>query len=169
MKWPSWIVPRGDWIESYPSTNGKIILGIRLAWLYVVAILVTIIVLLIWQIKTGEKPIPVPEMVGTLFSALGFFIAGVMGISVAQFGVKRATTTPEIVQATSDAAVAKITAEHAVAPQPVGAPHPKTPAGIVAAIEGTVAQQREWIEQLATENRAKAVRQYGTEFEAPSE
>lgn len=161
MNWAI-VIPRGDWVDTYPTTNGRIIQGIRLAALFVWFVLaIILVILLVAFFGPSEKIKLVPwDVIDGFLQLLGWFIVGMMGVAAAQFGLKRATTNPETVKAVSDAKVMEMTTEHAIAtttPQPVGVPHPPTDPAIVEAL-ATVAEKQRSEEALLTQE-AEARRQ----------
>ena len=106
MSW-SLAVPRGDWVSDYPSTNGKIILGMRLAWVFVAFDLSLVVAILVLA-KQGQLPKDTPwDVITTILELSGWFIAGLMGLGIAQFVGKRATTDAVVVKAVSDAKIAE--------------------------------------------------------------
>jgi uncharacterized membrane protein SpoIIM required for sporulation len=103
----AFVIPRGDWVDSYSTTNGKIILGMRLAALFVAFILGLIIGILVLSVL-GRLPEKVPwTVIQSLLELLGWFIAGILGLGVAQFVSKRMTADAEIVKAESNAKIAE--------------------------------------------------------------
>lgn len=141
MNW-SLVVPRGDWIDSYSTTNGKIILGMRLAALFVAFTLGLIIGILTLS-AFGKLPKDVPwEVIQSLLEMLGWFIAGLLSLGLAQFVSKRWTTDPSIVTAESNARIAEAIAPGTVSttttvsssPARTGA-HPETDPDVAAQLE----------------------------------
>lgn len=103
------VIPQGDWVDTYPTTNGRIIQGIRLAFLFVLFVLglITLVVGVAF-FGPAEKIKLVPwDVVDGFLQLLGWFIVGLMGVAAAQFIGKRATTSPETVKAVSDAKIAE--------------------------------------------------------------
>lgn len=115
MNW-ALVIPRGEWVDTYPSTNGRIIQGIRLAFVYVLFVL-GLITLLVGVAFFGpsEKIRLVPwDVVDGFLQLLGWFIIGLLGVAAAQFIGKRATTNPETVKAVTEAKIATATGSYPV-------------------------------------------------------
>lgn len=110
MNW-ALVIPRGEWLDTYPSTNGRIIQGLRLAFLFVVFVLVLIVVILVWAVfGPAEKIKVVPwDVVTGLLELLAWMIFGLIGVAAAQFVGKRATTNPETLKAVTEAKIATAT------------------------------------------------------------
>lgn len=107
MIW-SLVVPRGDWVENYATTNGKIILGMRLAFLFVVFNLGLVVYVIVWGVKD------IPDIVDSILQILAWFIAGLLSLGVAQYIGKRQTTDPAVVTALSNAKIAEAVAPGSV-------------------------------------------------------
>ena len=119
---PTWgvVIPTGAWVDTYPTTNGRIIQGIRLAFMFVAFVLLLIVVILVVAFfGPAEKIKLVPwDVIDGFLQLLGWFIVGLLGVAAAQFVGKRMTTNPETVKAVSDAKVTEMTAEHAILTAP---------------------------------------------------
>lgn len=121
------------WIADLSTTNFRIVISLGLAILLVLVLLASLVLKI--------------ELQSEIVWALVAFVAGMLGIDVTQFSIKRNTqlVTPPIT-----------TAEHATATTVAAAPAPPAPS--MAAV-GEIANQ------LAAETQAKAARQAGTSFE----
>lgn len=110
------VIPRGEWLETYPTTNGRIIQGIRLAFLFVAFVLLLIVATLAMAfVGPAERLKLVPwEVIEGLLQLLGWFIIGLLGVAAAQFIGKRATTNPETVKAVTEAKIATATGSYPV-------------------------------------------------------
>lgn len=108
MNW-ALVIPRGDWLETYPTTNGRIIQGLRLAFLFVAFVLALIVVILaVAFFGPADKLKLVPwDVIDGFLQLLGWMIFGLTGVAAAQFVGKRMTTNPETVKAVSDAKIAE--------------------------------------------------------------
>lgn len=108
MNW-TLVIPRGDWLETYPTTNGRIIQGLRLAFLFVSFVLTLIvIILLVAFCGPADKLEKVPwDVIDGFLQLLAWLIFALIGVAAAQFVGKRLTTKPEIVKAVSDAKIAE--------------------------------------------------------------
>lgn len=156
LRLPSIIVPRGDWIETYPTTNGKIVLGMRLAVAYIGFCMLLVIGLLLAAMRTAPQPVAVPEAAITIIEILGWFIGGIMGLAVGQFIGKRKTANPEIMKSSEETQSIAITATHEIAATAQTTPQ-------------AAAAQGDYSKVIAQELSAKAKRQAGTEFEGEAQ
>lgn len=107
----AWVVPRGDWVSEYPSTNGRIIVGIRLSYLYVLAMLACAIADSFLPAKFA-----LTEQALTAFEITGWFLGAMLAISAGQYVGKRGTAKPEVIAAEAEASVKKIQATAAAVP-----------------------------------------------------
>jgi len=99
----SFVVPQGPWVETYPTTNGRIIVAIRLAVAYVIQ---GFLLIDVRAFRTFE----LPGWAIDIYYALGVFIAAMAAFSLGQFWVKRGTADEKLIKATSDAKAAEIAA-----------------------------------------------------------
>lgn len=115
MNW-ALVIPRGEWLETYPTTNGRIIQGLRLAFLFVAFVLALIVViLLVAFFGDASKLKLVPwDVIDGFLQLLGWLIIGLLGVAAAQFIGKRATTNPETVKAVTEAKLATATGSYPV-------------------------------------------------------
>lgn len=108
---PVWgvVIPQGDWVDTYPTTNGRIIQGIRLAFLFVAFVLTLIVfILAVGVLGPSDKLAKIPwDVIDGFLQLLGWFIVGLMGVAAAQFVGKRATADPKTIKAISDAKIAE--------------------------------------------------------------
>lgn len=112
MNWMWILVPRGDWVATYPSTNGRLVVGIRIAQHYVYVTMGIVVARCFFVFELPEWAISFMEMVG-------WFIGGaVLTTGVAQFIGKRATAKADLQPTISET----VTAEGATPPKIV----PKT-------------------------------------------
>ena len=109
MRTWSIVIPQGDWVDTYPTTNGRIIQGIRLAFLFVAFVLTLItIILVVAFYGPADKLEKVPwDVIDGFLQLLGWVIFGLVGVAAAQFVGKRSTTNPAAVKAISDAKIAE--------------------------------------------------------------
>lgn len=110
------VIPSGAWVDTYPTTNGRIIQGIRLAFLFVAFVLGLIAVILVVAFfGPAEKLKLVPwDVIDGFLQLLGWFIVGLLGVAAAQFIGKRATTNPETVRAVTEAKIAAATGSYPI-------------------------------------------------------
>lgn len=108
MRWGV-VIPQGEWVDTYPTTNGRIIQGIRLAFLFVAFILALIVfILAVGVLGPAEKLAKIPwDAIDGFLQLLGWFIVGLLGVAAAQFVGKRATADPKMTKAISDAKIAE--------------------------------------------------------------
>ena len=127
MRTWSIVIPQGDWVDTYPTTNGRIIQGIRLAFLFVLFVLALIVaILLVAFYGPADKLEKVPwAVIERLLQLLGWLIFGLIGVAAAQFVGKRATTNPEAVKAISNAKIAEAAVITAPPPPPERMPQPE--------------------------------------------
>lgn len=103
------IIPQGSWIDTYSTTNGRIIQGLRLAAIYFLFVLG----LIAWIIATAifgpaEKLKMVPWDIVDGFLQLLLYLIGILAVAgAAQYVGKRATSDPLVVKALSDAKMAE--------------------------------------------------------------
>lgn len=110
MNW-TLVIPRGDWLETYPTTNGRIIQGLRLAFLFVSFVLgLIVLILAVAFLGPAEKLKLVPwDVIDNFLQLLAWMIFGLIGVAAAQFVGKRATTNPETLKAVTEAKIATAT------------------------------------------------------------
>lgn len=110
MNW-ALVIPRGDWLETYPTTNGRIIQGLRLAFGFVAFVLALIVVMIaVALFGPADRLKAVPwEIIDGFLQLLAWLIFGMIGVAAAQFVGKRATTNPETLKAVTEAKIAAAT------------------------------------------------------------
>lgn len=115
MNW-ALVIPRGEWLESYPTTNGRIIQGLRLAFGFVAFVLLLIVfILLVAVFGPADKLKLVPwDTIDGFLQLLAWLIIGLVTAATAQFIGKRATTNPETVKAVTEAKIATATGSYPV-------------------------------------------------------
>lgn len=90
----AWVVPRGEWIAEWPSTNAKIVFGMRLTFAYIVLLLLVAI---------GDSltfvPLAITDEAIQVFEIIAWLLAALLALGVGQYVSKRATEKPTLAPA----------------------------------------------------------------------